>query len=75
MFVAPVFSLGLQLPLRLSPQITENTLTTKEMGSCILNFKNVNFKSFEKKLQKLFKIEKLCLYYKGRNFHHATGRS
>jgi hypothetical protein len=48
MFVAPVFSLGLQHPLWLSPQITESTLTSKEMGSCILNLKNVNFQSFER---------------------------
>jgi hypothetical protein len=48
MFVAPVFSLGLQLPLWLSPQITENNLTSKEMGSCILNLKHVDFQSFER---------------------------
>jgi hypothetical protein len=36
------------LPLWLSPQITESTLTSKEMGSCILNLKNVNFQSFER---------------------------
>jgi hypothetical protein len=31
-------------------------------------FEKCKFSVIWKKLQKLFKIEKMCLYYKGRNF-------
>ncbi len=38
-------------------------------------FEKCKFSIIWEELQKLFKIEKICLYYKGRNFHLATGRS